>query len=203
MGLAKRKFTREFKIQVCEEVESKVKTQAEVIREHSLAPSLLSGWLSEYRKNPSGCFTGREKYPVDASAAKIKELEAALGRSTYENQVLKEANALLKKSVDGEEVYQVIETLSTPPVTVSCQAMSTPYCSYYHFANTGRTVREREAIEDTLIRGEIETLINGDCSKYGYRMMTRQLKKRWVSPSWETRQLQACLEGNARKQLVV
>lgn len=98
MGLAKRRFSREFKIQVCEEVESKLKTQAEVIRGHSLAPSVLSGWLSEYRKNPTGCFAGREKYPVDASAAKIKELEAALGRATYENQILKEANALLKKA---------------------------------------------------------------------------------------------------------
>lgn len=97
MGVAKRRFNREFKILVCEEVESKVKTQAEVIREHSLAPSVLSGWLSDYRKNPAGCFLGREKYAVDASLSKIKELEAALGRATYENQVLKEANALLKK----------------------------------------------------------------------------------------------------------
>jgi transposase len=98
MSLAKRKFTREFKIQVCEEVELKVKTQAEVIREHSLAPSLLSGWVKEYRKNSNGCFMGREKYPVDTSATKIKELEAALGRATYENQILKEANVLLKKA---------------------------------------------------------------------------------------------------------
>lgn len=97
MGLAKRRFTREFKIQVCEEVELKVKTQAEAIRGYSLAPSVLSGWLSEYRKNPNGCFSGREKYPVDAAAAKIKELEAALGRATYELQVAREANALLKK----------------------------------------------------------------------------------------------------------
>lgn len=97
MGLAKRIFTREFKIQVCEEVESKLKTQAEVIREHSLAPSVLCKWVREYRKDPNGCFLGREKYPVDTSAAKIKELEAALGRATYELQVAKEANALLKK----------------------------------------------------------------------------------------------------------
>lgn len=97
MRLAKRKFTREFKIHVYEEVESKVKTQAEVIREYSLAPSVLSGWVTAYRKDPNGCFTGREKYPMDTSAAKIKELEAALGRATYELQVAKEANVLLKK----------------------------------------------------------------------------------------------------------
>jgi|SRR3989344_2782167 len=97
MTLAKRHFSREFKIQVCEEVESKLKTQAQVIREHSLSPSVLSKWVVEYRRDPNNCFTGREKYPVDTSAAKIKELEAALGRATYELQVAKEANALLKK----------------------------------------------------------------------------------------------------------
>lgn len=72
----------------------------------------------------------------------------------------------------------MIETLSAShPVTVSCQAMNTPSCSYYHFAGVGKTVRERKATEDTLIRDEMEKLINGDCSKYGYRMMTKQLKK--------------------------
>lgn len=97
MRLAKRKFTREFKIHVCEEIESKLKTQAELVREHSLAPSLLSGWVQEYRQDPNGCFTGREKYPVNTQAEKIKELEAALGRATYELHVAKEANVLLKK----------------------------------------------------------------------------------------------------------
>jgi len=97
MQLAKRSFNREFKIQVCEEIESKLKTQAQVIREHSLATSLISKWMREYRSDPNGCFTRREKYPVSIQDVKIKALEAALGRATYENQVLKEANALLKK----------------------------------------------------------------------------------------------------------
>lgn len=97
MSLAKRHFSREFKIQVCEEVESKLKTQAQVIREFSLSPSVLSKWVAEYRRDPNNCFTGREKYPIDTSATKIKELEAALGRATYELQVAREANTLLKK----------------------------------------------------------------------------------------------------------
>jgi transposase InsO family protein len=72
----------------------------------------------------------------------------------------------------------MIETLSNiHPVTASCQAMSIPFRSYYHFAGVGKTVREKKDVEDTLIRAEVETLIHGDCSTYGYRMMTRQLKK--------------------------
>lgn len=72
----------------------------------------------------------------------------------------------------------MIETLSSShAITVSCQAMSTPFRSYYHFSTGGKRVRECKAIEDTCIRDEVEKLINGDCSKYGYRMMTKQLKK--------------------------
>jgi transposase-like protein len=97
MQLAKRIFRREFKIQVCEEIELKIKTQAQVCREHSLSANLISRWISEYRQDPTGCFAGTSKYPVDAQATRIKELEAALGRATYELQVAKEANVLLKK----------------------------------------------------------------------------------------------------------
>jgi len=95
----------------------------------------------------------------------------------------------------------MIETLSaTHPLFVSCNACAIDRGSYYHFATSGKTVRERKTIEDTLIRGEIETLINGDCSKYGYRMMTRQLKKRWISNSRKSSESQARLEGDAGKQ---
>lgn len=97
MQLAKRIFRREFKLQVCEDIESRLKTQAQVCREHSLSANLISRWMHEYHQNPNGCFAGTSKYPVDFQAAKIKELEAALGRATYELQVAKEANALLKK----------------------------------------------------------------------------------------------------------
>lgn len=101
MKQTKRIFSRELKLQVCEEVETGLKTQAQVTREYSISPNLISRWISEYRKNPGGCFLGRGKYQVDADKLRIKELEAALGRATYENQVLKEANTFLKKNSQG------------------------------------------------------------------------------------------------------
>jgi len=71
----------------------------------------------------------------------------------------------------------MITLLSTSyPVAVSCQALATNRRSYYYFMTSGKTVRERQAIEDTLIRSEVEKLII-DFPKYGYRMMTKQLKK--------------------------
>ena len=91
-------FHREFKLQICEEVESGLKTQAQVSREHSLTANLISRWLREYRRDPVNCFLGKGKYQLDTRETKIKKLEADLGRFTYENQILKEVNALLKKA---------------------------------------------------------------------------------------------------------
>lgn len=101
MKLTKRIFHREFKLQVCHEIETGLKTQAQICREYSLGANMIGRWLQEYRQDPINCFSGNRKYPIDTQETKIKELEAALGRATYENQVLKEANALLKKVSQG------------------------------------------------------------------------------------------------------
>lgn len=104
MSKQKRVFTREFKLEVCKQVEFGLKTQAQVCREHSLGSNLIGRWLSEYRSDPRSCFSGsRSKYPVATSESeKIKQLEQALGRVTLENQILKEANELLQKKAIGD-----------------------------------------------------------------------------------------------------
>lgn len=98
MKLTRRKFNREFKLQVCHEVESGLKTQAQVSREHMIGTNLISQWLRQYRKDPINCFNGSKLARDDHNLARIKALEAALGRATLENQILKEANELLKKN---------------------------------------------------------------------------------------------------------
>ena len=97
MKLAKRTFNREFKLTVCHEIESGLKTQAQVSREHMIGSNLISQWIQRYRKDPVNCFSSNQKHSLDAQAVQIKELERILGRVTYENQVLREANSLLKK----------------------------------------------------------------------------------------------------------
>lgn len=98
MRLKKRKFTREFKIQVCEEIEACLKTQAQINREYQLSEGLVGKWLAEYRKDPVGCFT-RSRYQTTNHEVKISQLEAALGRVVLENQILKKFNAELKKKL--------------------------------------------------------------------------------------------------------
>lgn len=101
MSKQHRVFTREFKLEICKQVEFGIKNQAQICREHRLGANLVGRWLSEYRADPKACFPGsRTKYPQATSdAERIKQLEQALGRVTLENQILKEATELLQKKV--------------------------------------------------------------------------------------------------------
>ena len=84
MKLKKRNFSREFKIQVCEEVEQGLKTQAQASREYMIGSNLISQWIKQYRENPVNCFKKSRinQAGLNLEAARVKELEAALGRAT-------------------------------------------------------------------------------------------------------------------------
>lgn len=99
MKLKRRKFNREFKLQVCHEVESGIKTQAQASREYMIGSNLISQWIKQYRQDPINCFagSGSGQNKINSSLVRIKQLEVALGRATLENQILREANELLKK----------------------------------------------------------------------------------------------------------
>lgn len=108
MSLQKRVFTREFKLDVCQQIETGMKTQAQIRREHSLGHSLVARWVSEYRENPETCFSKSvARYPkASGDKERIKQLEQALGRVTLENQILKEANEYLQKKVHSRSTIK-------------------------------------------------------------------------------------------------
>lgn len=100
MKLAKRNFNREFKLQVCHEVESGLKTQAQASREYMVGSNLISQWMKQYRQDQVNCFagSGSHQHGVKNESTRIKQLEVALGRASLENQILREANEILKKN---------------------------------------------------------------------------------------------------------
>jgi len=88
VSIVKRTFSREFKLELCQKVELGQISKAAACREHSLSPNLLDRWLEKYKKS------GLEAFKPDApqsSDARIKELEASLGRAHLENEFLREA----------------------------------------------------------------------------------------------------------------
>lgn len=89
----RRKFTRDFKISVLRELEND-KTAAQICRENSIHPAMLSKWKREYRDNPETAFSGRGK--TCKSEAQIAERERLIGQLYAENAFLKKALSSLE-----------------------------------------------------------------------------------------------------------
>jgi len=91
--MKKRKFTREFKLSILRELESK--SSAELCREHNIGQSLLSKWKRDYEKNPQEAFSGQGNMWKDN--AKIVHYERLIGQLYAEIDLLKKTTALLQE----------------------------------------------------------------------------------------------------------
>ena len=60
MGLSRRKFTREFKLDAIERLESGASVAA-VARALEVSPGLLQRWRQEFRESPGAAFCGRRQ----------------------------------------------------------------------------------------------------------------------------------------------
>lgn len=109
MREGRRKYAREFKVNVVQAYESG-KSVAELTREYDLHANLIYKWAQEYRNNPTGSFRGSMNGSGDSTAQerRISELEQMIGRLTMEVEFLKKTlkhaeNALIVKSPkDGQ-----------------------------------------------------------------------------------------------------
>lgn len=98
MSVSKRKFTREFKLQVVSEIQSGLKTRAQATREYELSEGLLAKWVNTVRRDGDLAFAGSDHGSSDTEKLKgrISQLEGALGRKTMEVEILKSTLEALK-----------------------------------------------------------------------------------------------------------
>jgi len=90
--IARRRFTREFKLKIVHTYESGVSV-AELTREYDIHANLVYKWTQEFRNNPTGAFRGTasETDQSQTTEQRIAELERMIGRLTIENDFLKKA----------------------------------------------------------------------------------------------------------------
>lgn len=91
-----RTFTAAFKAEVVLELLSGQKSAAELCREHELSLTLLQNWKETFLQNAERAFPSRKEPNPDA--ARIADLERALGQATLENAILKKASSLLSQN---------------------------------------------------------------------------------------------------------
>ena len=91
MGNTRRRFTREFKLNVVRDFTAGI-SAAELTRKYDIHANLVYKWTQEYRLNPSGAFRSApsSEDPV-TDERRLAELEQMLGRLTMENEFLKKA----------------------------------------------------------------------------------------------------------------
>lgn len=89
--VSRRSYSREFKLGICSEISSGLKTKSQVCREHGLSPGMLDRWVDQFHVLGPDAFpdSGGTRAPKDYDH--IKELEALVGRLTLENEFLKAA----------------------------------------------------------------------------------------------------------------
>ena len=100
MALKRRRFTREFKLQVVREVEAG-KPIGQAAREHQVHPNLITRWRSEFAKYAEKSFAGNGNQYKDE--ARIAELERMVGRLAMENEFLKKVLSRLEEQRAGEK----------------------------------------------------------------------------------------------------
>ena len=75
MGLSRRRFTREFKLDAIERLESAASVAA-VARALEVSPGLLQRWRQEFRESPGAAFVGTGKRRQDPD--RVAQLERRL-----------------------------------------------------------------------------------------------------------------------------
>jgi transposase-like protein len=96
MGLKRRQFSRDFKLQVLYEIEGG-KSIVQASREHQIQPSLIGKWHKQHRQYQEQAFGGNgNTYTYEA---RIAELERMVGQLTMENALLKKALQRLEEQV--------------------------------------------------------------------------------------------------------
>jgi len=86
MGILRRKFTREFKLEAVRRLESGV-SMAEVARGLEVSPNVLHRWQREFRKGPGNPFPGQGQRRW--SEGKVAELERKVGQQAMEIDFLR------------------------------------------------------------------------------------------------------------------
>jgi transposase len=94
-----RKFTREFKLDVCRQMHSGAKRPGQICAEFGLAAPLVSVWRSEFKARGENAFTAKELPPPPPTASELQErvadLERLCGQLALENALLKKLGATL------------------------------------------------------------------------------------------------------------
>lgn len=91
--------TREFKVDLCSQIDNGSLSKAQACRDHDLSPSLVDGWVTAFRRDGESAFKAVVPVHDRSQADRIAHLEQALGQAYLDIKILKGA---LEKKTQGK-----------------------------------------------------------------------------------------------------
>jgi transposase len=98
-----RTFAREFKLELCRQIQSGQKRPAQLCREHQLTEGLLLRWRREFEQRGEAAFSAKDSADVSPTALleqKVAALERFCGQLSLENALLKKLASTPRLSSD-------------------------------------------------------------------------------------------------------
>ena len=94
--MKRKRFSKEFKLQVVQEMESG-RDLVELCRQHDIASSLVYRWQREYEANPDLAFSGNGNPTTEET--KVAQLERKIGQLYVQNEWIKSVNDKLRRVI--------------------------------------------------------------------------------------------------------
>lgn len=86
-------FAREFKLDLCRQIQSGQKRPAQLCREHQITEGQLLRWRHEYEQRGEAAFSAKDLTGPEPLEQKVADLERFCGQLSLENSILKKALA--------------------------------------------------------------------------------------------------------------
>ena len=169
-----RKFTREFKLDVCRQMESGAKRPGQICAEFGLAAPMVSVWRSEFKARGENAFTSKQLPPPPATASDCKcaspswSGSAAIGAGEH---AFKKVRCCVSLTERHRMIAQCQHDHPAMALTRLCRMLNLSRSWYY-----ARPAAVAPTEEQILLRDAIERIVM-DFPGSGYRRVSAQLKR--------------------------
>ncbi|TFC77118.1 IS3 family transposase, partial [Cryobacterium sp. TMS1-20-1] len=173
MTAARRRFTQEFKDELCREVITTSKPIKDVATAYGVGPETLRNWLNKYREANGGT----EVDLTVSERVRLKELEREVQELRAETAFLKKAKRLLRAGAAVVSKYEYIDSQKSEPtnrnsVVKMCLWLAVSTSGFYDWAV--RPQSATSARREALI-ARIQHFFEESDGTYGYRRIHADL----------------------------
>ncbi|MDI3214104.1 IS3 family transposase [Arthrobacter sp. AL12] len=173
MTASRKRFTQEFKDELCREVINTSKPIKDVATSYGVGPETLRNWLVKYREANNGT----EADLTVSERARLKELEREVQELRAETAFLKKAKRLLRAGAAVVSKYEYIDSQKSEPANLNsvvrmCRWLGVSTSGFYHWATRPQsaTASRRQGLT-----ARIEHFFEESEGTYGYRRIHADL----------------------------